>query len=117
MFKRIKDIFQGKVEYSTISRSSKWTTIRKKHLEDHPYCEICGGNKNIEVHHIIPFSINPKLELNSDNLITLCESKKNGVNCHLFFGHLGNYKSYNKDIKVDTKKWSKKILLRPNNKV
>ena len=47
------------------------------------------------------------------NLITLCESRKNGVTCHLLFGHLGNYKSINESVETDVKAWNKKIKNRP----
>ena len=64
-------------------RSSKWPAVRKKHLEEHPVCAICGSTKRIEVHHIIPFNIDPTKELDPNNIITLCESGKNGITCHL----------------------------------
>jgi hypothetical protein len=38
------------------------------------------------------------LELTPDNLITLCESKKYGITCHLFVGHRGNYRLFNPDV-------------------
>jgi len=78
----IKDRLQGKAPKGA-RRSSKWRDIRKFHLKKNPECEICGRTKSIEVHHIIPFSIAPDKELDTRNLVTLCESKKNGINCHL----------------------------------
>ena len=61
-------------------------------------CAVCSGTASLEVHHIVPFHIDATKELDPSNLITLCESKKNGVNCHLFFGHLGNYKRVNVQV-------------------
>ena len=96
-------------------RSSSWPAVRRAHIEDHPGCAVCGGSKNLEVHHVRPFNMHPELELSPGNLISLCESKKNGVTCHLFFGHLGNYRSWNKNVVEDTVAWHSKIALRPKN--
>lgn len=90
-------------------RSGQWPAIRKEHLSKHQNCVLCGGAKKVEVHHIIPFSIDPDKELEPNNLITLCKAKNKGVNCHLFFGHLGNYKRYNPDVIKDTGEWYNKI--------
>ena len=68
---------------------------------------------NLEVHHIKPFHLNPALELDPINLATLCESKKDGVNCHLWFGHLGNFKSFNVDVIADALFWFNKLKNRP----
>jgi len=77
-------------------RSPKWSQVRKKHLEKQNNCQFCGTNKNLEVHHITPVHVNPELELDSTNLITLCDK-----NCHLLIGHFMNYKSWNPDIIKD----------------
>jgi hypothetical protein len=111
MIKHIKDLAQGKAALGE-HRSSKWQTIRKQHLENQPKCAACGGDKTLEVHHIKPFNEHPELELDLDNLITLCESKSNGVVCHLFFGHLGNYKAINPNVLEDVKIWLEKITNR-----
>jgi len=71
---------------------------------------VCGGVKKIEVHHIIPFSQNPELELDPNNLITLCETKKYGINCHLLIGHCGNYRWSNPDVVQDANYWRLKII-------
>ena len=94
-------------------RSSKWPKIRREHLREHPSCCLCGGMRKVEVHHIKPFHLHPELELSLDNLISLCENKKDGVNCHLFFGHLGSFKSINENVTKDVKEWNDKILNRP----
>ena len=83
--------------------------MRKEHLKKEPRCVVCGSKKKVEVHHIIPFNLDPSFELCSDNLITLCENKKYGVNCHLLFGHLGRYIDYNPDCLQDVEKWHNKI--------
>jgi hypothetical protein len=95
-------------------RSSRWPSVRKAFLLKNPFCLVCEGNKKLEVHHIKPFHLTPNLELDPTNLITLCENNKDGVNCHLLFGHLGNFKSLNVNVVGDSKNWREKIRLRPS---
>jgi 5-methylcytosine-specific restriction endonuclease McrA len=108
----ITDNPREKVPQGTF-RSTHWPTVRKNFLKDHPFCSVCGGTKKLEVHHKIPFHRNPSLELEPTNLITLCENKKDGVNCHLLFGHLGDFKSFNENVEEDAKKWNYYIKHRP----
>jgi hypothetical protein len=110
--KHVLGVLAGKHSLSD-RRSDKWPEVRKKHLETNPTCSVCGGSDKLEVHHIAPFHLNRELELLPHNLITLCESKKGGVNCHLWFGHLGNYKSYNIMVQNDSKHWNEKFKKRP----
>jgi len=93
-------------------RSTKWPAFRKKFLAG-KRCAVCGGNKKLEAHHKKPFHLHPELELDEKNLIALCENKKDGVNCHLLVGHLGNFKSLNVDVEKDAKTWQQKIKNRP----
>ena len=90
-------------------RSSKWRKVRRAHLAKHPRCAICLSKKKVEVHHIIPFSFAPDQELEPDNLVSLCENKKYGINCHLLVGHLGNYRRINLNSKLDIITWNIKI--------
>ena len=108
ILKHVKDIIQGKATVGQ-KRSSKWPTVRKHHLEAHPTCAVCGGDKVLEVHHKISFAQNPDLELDPNNLITLCESKSYGLLCHLVIGHRGNYKKINPDVVEDAAYWNKKL--------
>lgn len=94
------------------TRSNQWPAVRAAHLAQFPNCAVCGGNKKVEVHHKQPFHINPALELDPSNLITLCEGSGNG-NHHLLFGHLGDFKSVNAEVEVDSKVWFGKIATRP----
>lgn len=73
-------------------RSPKWGAVRRKHLLDNPLCVACGGDKDLQVHHIKPFHLYPPLELDPENLITLCEAS--GRECHFRFGHGFNWKWY-----------------------
>jgi hypothetical protein len=94
-------------------RSGHWPSVRKAYLKKFPYCGVCGGKKKLEVHHIRPFHLHPELELDSSNLITLCENYSDGVNCHLLFGHLGSFKSYNINVFHNALEWNRKIEERP----
>lgn len=96
MFKRLIDAVQGKAPLSA-KRSSRWPTVRAEHLRLHPACAVCGGTDKVEVHHVKPFHLHPELELDPSNFISLCEARA-FVNCHLFVGHLGNFKSFNPDV-------------------
>jgi hypothetical protein len=90
-------------------RSSHWPAVRAAHLKDHPGCAVCGDTKHVNVHHIHPFHLHPQLELDPENLITLCEDE-HYVNCHLFIGHLGNFHGYNPAVIADAAEWRKKML-------
>lgn len=92
-------------------RSSQWPKVRLEHLKHNPTCAVCNSD-SVEVHHIKPFHNNPELELESSNLITLCDgilTKKH----HLDFGHLGNFKSWNETVEEDAMHWKQKIANRP----
>ena len=83
-------------------RSDKWPAVRASWLKLHPTCAACGSAKNIEVHHKTPFHINPALELDPNNFITLCAEM--GVEHHLHVGHLGNWKNFNRNVENDAKR-------------
>ena len=94
-------------------RSSQWPQVRKEVLQEHPNCEVCGTNKSLAVHHCTPFNTRPELELLKSNLLVLCESA--GMQCHITFGHLGNYKFYNPNVRADVEMWQTKVAQRlPN---
>ena len=96
----------------TSPRSSQWPRVRREHLLKEPVCQVCGGNQMLNVHHIVPVHIDHNKELDPNNLITLCEGTHH-LNCHLLFGHLQDWHSYNKDILKDVKIWAEKIKTRP----
>lgn len=91
------------------SRSPKWPTLRNNHLKINNSCAACGNKKNLHVHHIEPVFIKPEKELDPKNLITLCASP-----CHLIFGHLMNYRSWNPLVVKDCETYLQKIINRPN---
>ena len=93
------------------TRSSKWPKVRAEHLKKFPTCAVCGKSKDVIPHHKKPFHLHPELELNLDNLVSLCESA--GMNCHITFGHLGNFQHTNFSVEDDVRIWYNKIQNRP----
>ena len=86
-------------------RSSQWPKVRAEHLKLHPTCEACGGKTLLQVHHVVSFSVDPSLELEPNNLITLCTQSRFKMNDHFLFGHAGNWKCRNPDVRLDAKKF------------
>lgn len=80
-------------------RSPDWNKVKNEHLSSSPTCAACGSFENLHVHHKIPFHIQPALELDPDNLITLC--MKPGMECHLNVGHGDSWRSYNPKVQKD----------------
>lgn len=109
MITSIKDVIQGKKPSLSTARSSHWPTVRKNHLATNSTCVVCGSKDKVEVHHIKPFHLHPDLELEPTNLISLCETTKHGINCHLLIGHLGNFKNVNPSVVEDAQIWNKKL--------
>ena len=94
--KAIKEACKGK---PLKIRSPRWDDVRDTHVVKNPFCAACGSREHLQVHHIIPFHIDPSQELNPENLITLCEKKSK--NCHFKVGHLGDWKKYNRGVRQD----------------
>lgn len=97
MINFIKDKIQG--------RSSKWRRTREIHLYANGCCIACNTKEKLEVHHIIPFAVDKELELDHSNLVTLCST------CHLVFGHLRDYETYNHNVLTDCMSFSEKKKL------
>jgi hypothetical protein len=98
----------GAIAAGEIPRSDKWSAVEKAHLWQHPTCAACGegqpGQPGMQVHHMLPFHFcvklgRPELELDERNLMTLCDETIN--NHHLLLGHLGDFQSYNPNVKAD----------------
>lgn len=81
------------VAVGSTQRSPHWDAVRDAHIAKHPACEACGSPDDLAVHHVKPFHLYPQLELDPNNLISLCSSDRtpdNGIkslNCHLHIGH------------------------------
>lgn len=79
-------------------RSKRWRALERRHLRVEPFCQACGTTDNLQVHHIKPFHDFPALELDPENLITLCMSANE---CHLRIGHGGSFEYYNPNVRAD----------------
>lgn len=82
--------------YHQNERSSKWPRVEHEFLRKNPACAACGSIQHLNVHHKVPFHLDPKLELDEMNLITLCMSE--GKHCHLLIGHGDSFKAYVPDV-------------------
>ena len=83
------------------ARSPRWPKVERAFKTLHPLCAACGGDERLNVHHKKPFHLDPALELDNRNLITLCMGK---LECHLRIGHGDNFKAYNPDVEADAAK-------------
>lgn len=84
------------------SRSGAWEKLRNEVVKKNPWCKVCGKNKNLQLHHVRPFHLYPEFELTEDNLRVLCQS------CHLSWGHLGDWKSFNLELDRDIERIAKR---------
>jgi len=82
-------------QYWGAARSPKWSAVRKAFVKSNPYCSACGTTRELEVHHIIPFHIDASRELDTTNLLTLCQD------CHFYIGHLKDWNRYNPQVRDD----------------
>lgn len=88
-------------------RSPQWASVATAHLLREPHCVACGyRGKHLQVHHIKPFHLHPHLELDPDNLITLCEAR--GREHHLLLGHLDAWESFNEHVRADVRHFYRK---------
>jgi hypothetical protein len=90
-----------------VERSPQWSRVAREHLLREPRCMACGyRGKKLQVHHIKPFHLHPHLELDPQNLITLCEAR--GREHHLLLGHLDAWESYNENVRADARHFHRK---------
>ena len=83
-------------------RSPRWNRMRRIWLRHSPKCAACGGRLFHQVHHVVPFHIDPARELDVTNLITLC--MRPSRSCHLKIGHNGNWQSWNPNVRADAER-------------
>lgn len=88
-------------------RSSHWPAVRAAHLRREPRCMVCGGTEHVQVHHVVPFHVDPDLELAPDNLLTLCEAKDRL--CHYTFGHGYSWLQHNPNVRADVAAWAQRV--------
>jgi len=88
-------------------RSPEWPRVEREHRLQYPACAACGyKGEGIQVHHIKPFHLHPQLELDPNNLITLCQIE--GREHHLLLGHLDDWESFNEHVQGDVKHFFRK---------
>lgn len=92
-FSRLVRSFSRPQDVGQTPRGSGWKKARDAHIKTHPNCAACGRTKNQEVHHVKSFSEHPELELDPENMRTLCADP-----CHIVWGHLMNFSLINPDI-------------------
>lgn len=92
-------------------RSPKWPAAREDWLKTHGTCAACGRTNHLEVHHKRPFHLDPTLELDPVNFITLCEHPS--APCHLVFGHLLSWEAFNPSVESDSALYLAKVKARP----
>ena len=93
-----------------IPRSGKWPGVRTQYLKINPFCAACGSTEKLEVHHVVPYHQDRSKELDFENMITLCMGSGR---CHFVHGHLLSWQSHNKDVRMDSIRYYKKIETRP----
>ncbi len=74
-------------------RSSGWEKFEKDYVAVHNFCVACGGTKLLQVHHKLPYHLHPELELDENNVMTLCMSP--GHLCHFIYGHCRDWLAFN----------------------
>lgn len=93
LYWRLRRYFSIRYILEAKKRSSQWRKVRAEHIKRQPVCQACGRAKDLDVHHIVPFHVDPTKELDPDNLITLC-----GSPCHIVFGHFMSYHCHNENV-------------------
>lgn len=79
--------------FTILHADYQWRKVRNEFVHDaQPICQMCGYQKNLEVHHALPWHHFPDYRYTPDNLITLCDA------CHFRFGHYQDWKNYNSFI-------------------
>ena len=99
LINKILDFFRYLLRNPNISafnvrNTTAYRKALKNHIEKNPFCAYCGRKNKLDVHHKIPVSFAPELAADPTNLITLCRKPQ----CHLIVGHLGSWKTYNKEV-------------------
>jgi 5-methylcytosine-specific restriction protein A len=80
-------------------RSGRWPKVMASHLAKHPTCAACGSKRDLNVHHIKPYHLAPSLELDPENLITLCRTH------HISIGHLDTWAGFNPVARAFAEIW------------
>lgn len=65
-------------------RSQKYNKFKHKYYKQERKCYVCGTNRKLTLHHIIPIKESPFLMLREDNIKCLC--KKHHKEFHELYG-------------------------------
>lgn len=76
-------------------RDGRWPALAKAHLQREPWCIACGRVDACVPHHVVPVHAAPQMELEPDNLVTLCPV------CHLLIGHGRDWRAWNPHVRAD----------------
>lgn len=89
----------------------EFSKVRKELLSKKPLCEACGASPEevgpLNAHHVISVKrieeegLDPALKTDINNLIVLC---RGGQDCHLKYGHGGNFSTSNPHVRRDSAK-------------
>jgi len=72
--KREKIPFQNAIRSNEgFYNTSRWRQLRKQILSKQPYCNKCGSDVNLQIHHITEPRGNEELFFDENNLITICD--------------------------------------------
>lgn len=55
----------------------RWERIRDQYIKAHPYCQRCGSQYRLHVHHVVPLSQGGTHDWS--NLVSLCEACHNSL--------------------------------------
>lgn len=92
MLKKLLDLLAGK---PLAARSPQWPRARAEHLKRQPACAVCGTTSGVEVHHVRPLHLFPELELDPQNMRSLCRED------HWTFGHGRDWSAWNAKVDLD----------------
>lgn len=76
-------------------RSPKWDSWVKAFLRGKT-CIACGSRDGLTGHHVIPFHVDPSLELDAGNVVPLCSDR-----CHIVWGHLDDFRLDSPTVRED----------------
>jgi hypothetical protein len=106
MLEWILSLFRTPGTMGATPRSPKWSKVRDEFLRHNPSCIACNAKADT-AHHIIPYHLDPSLELDESNLCAMCDR------CHLLFGHLCCWRSWNVEVVADASRMRHRIASRP----
>lgn len=52
--------------------SGAWARLSLKTRQNHPLCQRCGSAPSVEVHHVVPLRLDPRLAMDPRNLLAVC---------------------------------------------